>query len=105
MYDVPLGPLEWDYACKFGEGIKAHLRQLTTEEEDSCIVFQEKAAMLNKSLYVRFGCVSLSGLSVGGKTIENGGDICDSPGLYALLMELFVEIQKGSSLGEDEVKN
>jgi hypothetical protein len=106
MYDVPIGPLEWDYTCKFGDGqVKAHLRQLTTEEEDSCFEATEDGAKLNKSRYVRLGCVSLSGLTAGGKLVTTGDEICETPGLYVLLAELFVAIFKGSDLSEEERKN
>jgi len=106
-FDVPIGPLEWDIACKFGGGkVKAHLRQLTSEEEDSCFEYSTaKTIRLNKSRYVRLGCMSVAGLTVNGKPITSGEEVSDSPGLFVLLAELFVAIQKGSDLSEAETKN
>jgi hypothetical protein len=107
MYDVPIGKLAWEHTCKFGGGaIKAHLRQLTTEEEDSCIEYTAKGNVrFNKSQCVRLGCTSIEGLSVGGKAITNGVELCAATGLYALFAELFIEIQTAGALTEGEIKN
>jgi hypothetical protein len=106
MYDVPIGPLEWDYTCKFGGGgVKARLRQLTSEEEDACYDYTGGDVRVNKSRYVRLGVVRIDGLSVGGEPVTTGEALCKARGLFVLLNELFVQIYNGSTLTEDEVKN
>jgi hypothetical protein len=107
MYDVPIGPREWTYTCKFGNGqVKATLRQLTTEEEESCYdVVSARKVRANASQFVRLGCVKIEGLSVGGVPVTSGAEACDTPGLVRLVTELFVEISRGSQITEDEVKN
>jgi hypothetical protein len=107
VFDVPVGPREWDYTCRFGGGkVKAHLRQLTTEEEDGCITVTDKGrARIDKAEYVRKGCVSLTGLSVGGTPVTDGVGVCSQRGLMVLLSELFVAIYGGTTLTEDESKN
>lgn len=106
-FDVPVGLREWDHVCKFGGGkVKAHLRQLTTEEEDGCIDFSDKGRIrIDKSRYVRLGCMSITGLSVGGVPVTDGNGVCTQRGILVLLGELFVAIQTGSDLSEDERKN
>ena len=106
-YDVPMGPREWDYTCRFGGGqVKAHLRQLTTEEEDDCYDISDKGKVrLSKPKYVRKGCMSITGLTVSGEEVTDGVSVCATPGLMTLMCELFVAIEKGCNLTEAEVKN
>uniref|UniRef100_A0A6M3IHK9 Uncharacterized protein n=1 Tax=viral metagenome TaxID=1070528 RepID=A0A6M3IHK9_9ZZZZ len=106
-FDVPMGPREWDCTCRFGGGkVKAHLRQLTTEEEDGCIDFSDRGRVrIDKAKYVRLGCMSLTGLTVSGEAVTDGAGVCSTRGLLALLGELFVAVQAGSDLAEEERKN
>ncbi len=103
-YNVKIGPLEWDFVPEFGEGkIKARLRQLTVEELDECV---ELSGRYNRRKMVTFGLLSLEGVSVGGSPVTTGEELLlASKALHTLFIEIWLEVNKGSTVSEDEAKN
>ncbi len=103
-YEVTLGPLEWDFIPRFGDGkITARLRQLTVLECDTCIT---SLGGVDRPQMLRCGLIELTGCSAGGEKITTAKDLlAASRPLMPLYMELWLEIQKGSEVTEEEVKN
>jgi len=109
--DFKLGALEWDYIPTFrgndkkDEPGKAKLRQLTTREMNQCIKIRATGPEISEDKILECGLVELSGFKVNGEDIKTADDVLDSPGLYNLFTELWVEIQSGNILPEQDSKN
>ncbi len=103
-YDVPIGPLEWDLVPEYGEGkITAHLRQLTVEELDECVA---PSGRYDRCKMVSFGLTGLDGLSMGGVPVTNAEELfLAQRALHPLLIEIWLSLQKGSDVTEEESKN
>ena len=106
IYNVPIGEPEWDFKPNYGEGkITAKLRQLSVEEYDECID-PSKPGNINRRLMVLYGTISLKGLAVDGKPIEDADALLAAPkALMPLFAELWLEIHTKSDVMEQEVKN
>ena len=108
MFDIPVGDLEWPVVIEsVGDGqIVATVRQLTGEERDSCLSISGDIE-LDRQKMVRLGLVKIEGLSVGGKAIVTADDLLKSrqKELYAIMQEIFLAINRGSQLSEEESKN
>ena len=103
-YDVKLGELEWDFVPEYGDGkITARLRQLTVEEYDSCLSSVEG---IDRPRMVGLGLLSLDGISVNEDPVTDAQGLLAAPKLLMLLFgEIWVELQKGSEITEEESKN
>ena len=105
-YEVTLGEKEWDFIPAYGEGkITCHLRQLTVEEYDSCVnVYSDRP--LDRTKMVAYGLMSIKGLKINGKAITDAnGLLTAASSLMALFTEVWVQVNRGSSLTEQESKN
>ncbi len=105
-YDVPIGPLEWDFVPEFGEGkITCKLRQLTVEEVDGCINTSFSGTIM-RSKMVLLGLLGLTGITAEGVPVETADQLLLAPqGLAPLYMEIWRAIQAGSTVTEEESKN
>ncbi len=103
-YDVKLGELEWDFVPEYGDGkITARLRQLTVEEYDSCFNSMEG---IDRPQMIGFGLLGLDGISVNGDAVIDAQGLLAAPKqLMVLFGEIWVELQKGSEVTEEESKN
>ena len=103
-YDVKLGELEWDFVPEYGEGkITARLRQLTVEEYDSCL---NPVRGVDRPRMTRLALLNLDGISVNGDAVIDAQGLLAAPKpLMSLFMEIWIEIQKGSEVTEEESKN
>ncbi len=103
-YEVTLGPLEWDFIPEYGDGkITARLRQLEVGEYDSCL---SSAQGIDRPRMVGLGLLNLDGMSVNGKPVTNAQELIAAPKpLMPLFVEIWIEIQKGSEVTEEESKN
>ncbi len=103
-YDVQLGPSEWDFVPEYGDGkITAELRQLSIEEYDSCL---SSARGIDRPRMVGLGLLKLNGVSINGNPVVNAQGLVTAPKpLMPLFVEIWMEIQKGSEVTEEESKN
>ena len=106
-YNIKIGPLEWDFVPEFGEGkITASLRQLSVEEYDDCVnVFTGRT--IDRGKMISYGLTKLQGLEVGGEIIKDAKGLLAAPGrtLMQLFSELWLAIDEGSVVTEEESKN
>jgi len=105
-YEVTLGEKEWDFIPAYGEGkITVHLRQLTVEQYDSCVnVYSDRP--LDRTKMVAYGVDNIKGLKINGKAIKDADGLLNAgSGLMPLFTEVWVQINRGSSLTEQESKN
>ena len=105
-YDVKIGSLEWEFTPKFSGGVvKATLRMLTVNEVDECISVSA-ARGIDRPKMVTYGLKELHHLTIDGKAIKTAAELIASPKLLMpLFIELWLEIQSGSTVTEKEVKN
>ena len=109
--DFKLGALEWEYIPTFQGNDKketpgkAKLRQLTTREMNQCIKIRSSGPEVNEEKILECGLVELTDFKVNGVEIKTAADLLDTPGLYTLFTDLWVEIQTGNILPEQDSKN
>lgn len=105
-YDVKVGPREWDFVPEFGDGkIKTRLRQLTVEEYNDCLnLYSERT--LDRAQMVKYGLVSIKGLTVGGVAVTNAEELLAAgKDLMPLFSQLWLEVNRASVVTEEEAKN
>jgi len=105
-YEVTLGPQEWDFVPEYGDGkIKTRLRQITVEEYDDCIQMYS-SRVIERSKMISYGLLEIKGLKVNGEDIiDAAGLLAASKALMPLFTEVWVEINRGSIVTEQESKN
>ena len=110
-HEITTGALEWEFIPTFKGNDKsnkpfiAKLRQLTTREMNQCIKIRQTGPEINEEKILEYGLVEMVGFKVNGKPIKTANEIMDTPGLYGLFTELWVEIQSGNVLPEQDSKN
>ena len=93
MYELKLGEREYDYypdwrGNKKRKELTARLRLITTDQLEEAVV----AGGIDRRKVVGDGLIGLTGLKVDGKEIKTVQDILDTPGLFPLYVDLFIEI-------------
>ena len=104
-YEVTIGPAEWEFVPTYGDGkITAKLHQLTVEEYDGCInIF---SGTIDRSKMITYGLLELLGLKVNGEAVKSAEGLLSAGNLLMpLFTELWIEINKGSEVTGEEVKN
>lgn len=110
MHELKLGAREYDYYPPvFGNDeekklFKARLRLITTDEYESALR-DGTNGMIDRRAIVKGGLIEISDLKVDGKEIKTLEDIMETPGLFVLYADLFVEIHSKAELTEEEAKN
>ena len=110
-HEITTGALEWEFTPTFKGNDKsskpfiARLRQLTTREMNQCIKIRPTGPEINGEKILECGLVEMVDFKVNGKQLKTADDILDTPGLYGLFTELWVEIQSGNVLPEQDSKN